>query len=252
MDKKTIILKRMQEIQESIRIRKGARAFLTLGSAGLEVDRLDNYSDLDFFLIVEDGYKNHFIDNLDWLCEVSKPGFYFRNTKDGYKFLYADGVFCEFAVFEESEMKTAQFSKGALRWSVSDFDTSLCEPSQIPSPWHPESLDWALQEALTCLYVGLNRYARGELLSGTRFVQNYAVDLILASSSYLAQEESTFVDGFQHERRYETHYPSIATSLPDMIQGYTRTRESAAEILKFIELYYEVNPYLKAEIQSLL
>jgi hypothetical protein len=60
---------------------------LALGSAGLERQRLDRYSDLDFFVIVAQGYKVHYIESLDWLA-------------DGHKALMTDGIFCEFAVFE--------------------------------------------------------------------------------------------------------------------------------------------------------
>jgi hypothetical protein len=252
VSKKDRILIRIEEIKNSVSHIEGTKAYLTLGSAGAEVERLDDYSDIDFFLIVESGYKKRFIENLDWLSEISPVGFCFQNTKDGHKLLYTDGIFCEFAVFEESEMKTAVFSKGLLRWHASDFDQSLCIPSVQHTPDYPASLEWALNEALTCLYVGLNRYARGELLSGTRFVQNYAVDLIISTSTYLMDEIPNGADAFQHERRYEGRFPELAKVLPDMIQGYTRTKESAVKILNFIERYHHVNPWLKSEILRLI
>jgi len=198
------------------------------------------------------GYKKRFIDNLDWLTDVSESGFYFPNTKDGYKFLYTDGVFCEFAVFDEIEIKTAVFSKGSVLWHKPDFDLTLCEPKTTYTPRKPTDLSWAFNEALTCLYVGLNRYARGEFLSGTRFVQNYAVDIIISTSHFIASEVPNFIDGFQHERRYESRYPELAKFLPDMIQGYCKTKESAVKILEFIEMYHTVNPWLKSEILALV
>lgn len=252
MTKKERIMQRIEDISVSVQRREGALALLSLGSAGVEINRLDDYSDIDFFLIVETGYKDAFIAKLDWLTDVSAPGFYFKNTKDGYKFLYQDGIFCEFAVFEPSEMASAVFSKGKLLWHSEDFDTSLCEPKSSRTPWQPESLEWAFNEALTCLYVGLGRYARGEKLSGTRFVQSYAVDLILAASSMISGEPPTSADEFQHERRYEIHYPEIAKHLPSMIQGYDHTKASALEILNFIERHHPVNPTLKSEILKLI
>lgn len=252
MTKRDLIIQRLEEIRVSVQRREGALALLSLGSAGVESNRLDDYSDIDFFLIVEAGYKEAFIANLDWLTDISAPGFYFPNTKDGYKFLYQDGVFCEFAVFEPSEMASAVFSKGKLLWHRADFDTTLCEPKTSRTPWQPESVEWAFNEALTCLYVGLGRYARGEKLSGTRFVQSYAVDLILASSSLISGEIPTAADEFQHERRYEAHYPEFAKSLPKMIQGYDHTKDSALEILNFIEHYHPINPTLKSEILKLI
>jgi hypothetical protein len=38
----------------------------------------------------------------------------------------------------------------------------------------PPTVEWLLGEALTCLYVGLCRYHRGEKLSAQLFIQHYA------------------------------------------------------------------------------
>ena len=57
------------------------------------MDRIDIYSDLDFFAIVEEGYKQAYIDSLEWLGDVHPIAYQFRNTVDGYKLLFADGIF---------------------------------------------------------------------------------------------------------------------------------------------------------------
>ncbi|PKK87575.1 MAG: hypothetical protein CVV63_00580, partial [Tenericutes bacterium HGW-Tenericutes-8] len=74
---------------------------LGLGSMS-ELSRMDAYSDMDFFLIVEDGFKEAYINDLSWFGKDIV--FSFQNTKDGHKVLFADGVFAEFAVFIKSEM----------------------------------------------------------------------------------------------------------------------------------------------------
>lgn len=248
MNKKDLLLKRLEEIGKSLEKTGDARAFLALGSVGLETARLDKYSDLDFFVIAKRDKKNRFINNLDWLTNISEGAFYFLNTDDGYKFLYKDGVYCEFAIFEENELTNIPFSQGRIIWKEMDFDESLCMRSDKKTPWKPKSLDWAINEALTCLYVGLCRYARGEKLSGTRFVQSFAVDILISSSDYLAEEKKDFKDEFQHERRYENRFPDLAAYLPKMIQGYNKTAQSALETLNFIEERFVVNPYIKKEI----
>ena len=67
------------------------------GLGRAELGRLDDYSDLDFFVVVEPGHKLNFIQQLDWLTVPALIAYAFRNTTDGYKVLYEDGVFCEFA-----------------------------------------------------------------------------------------------------------------------------------------------------------
>ena len=58
MNKKELLLKRLDEIGRSLKKTGKALALLGLGSVGVELDRIDDYSDLDFFVIVKDGEKN--------------------------------------------------------------------------------------------------------------------------------------------------------------------------------------------------
>ncbi len=51
------LLKRLDEIGLSLERSGHGLALLGLGSVGLELDRIDAYSDLDFFAIVEAGLQ---------------------------------------------------------------------------------------------------------------------------------------------------------------------------------------------------
>jgi len=51
------LLKRLDDIGQELSKRPGALALIGLGSVGLERERLDTFSDLDFFVIVQAGYK---------------------------------------------------------------------------------------------------------------------------------------------------------------------------------------------------
>ena len=65
-----LLLSRLNDIGASLARSKKAVALIGLGSVGIEVDRLDEFSDLDFFAIVEPGYKAEFIEDLDWLGSI--------------------------------------------------------------------------------------------------------------------------------------------------------------------------------------
>lgn len=251
MTSPSLLLQRLDAIAASLRSAGGARALLALGSVGAELGRLDEFSDLDFFVIAKKGMKRRFIDDLFWLRTVAPVEFHFKNTKDGHKVLFGDGIYCEFAVFEEEEMKSAAFSAGRIVWKENDFDESLCVP-QVPSaPFAPDDLSWAIGEALTCIYVGLCRYARGEKLSGTRFIQSYAADMIIACSPRFEQERPDFKDHYQNERRYEQRFPGMAAWLPRILQGYERAPESALALLEMIKHYTQVDPSMEKEIVTL-
>ena len=250
MDKKQALLTRLGEIGESLKNSGKGLALLGLGSVGLERERIDEYSDLDFFAIVKEGYKQEFIDNLNWLSNIHPLVYAFRNTVDGYKALYQDDIFCEFAVFEPWELEKIPFSEGKIIWKQGYFNESLCIPKRLPTPTE-SSVEYLVGEAITNLYVGVGRYKRGEKLSAARFIQNYAVDRIIELSEKIEQEQSAFKDIFMNERRYEQRFPSIAANLPLFIQGYERSIQSAKAILFFLDTYFEVNSFMKDKILQL-
>ncbi|MEZ4669326.1 MAG: hypothetical protein R3E39_15585 [Anaerolineae bacterium] len=243
------LLKRMDAIGDRFSQRPEALALLGLGSVGTELDRLDEYSDLDFFVIVRQGFKQSYIHDLDWLA-VQPIAYSFMNTVDGYKLLYEDGIFCEFAVFEPQEMASIPFSAGRIVWKAVDFDESVLTPYQLPSD-KPKPADWLLGEAITNIYVGLGRFWRGEKLSAARFIQGYAVDRVVELAAYIETAQPAYRDIFTPERRFEKRFPGVAGHLTEFVQGYEHSPESALAILTFLEKHFEVNPALAAKIRAL-
>lgn len=222
-----------------------------IGLAGLETDRLDRYSDLDFFAIVESGRKGEFLGDLSWLGTVHPIAYSFRNTPDGYKVLFQDGVFCEFAVFEEPELRHIPFAPGRMVWKKDGVPDELRFPHQAPAGPEERSAEWSLGEALTNLYAGLSRYRRGERLAAMRLVQSHAVDRLLELAERLDPAAPSLRDPFALERRYEQRHPRIVQALPSFAQGYERSVESARAILAFLEENFEVNPALRQAILEL-
>lgn len=244
------LLDRLDSIAAGLRDSGQGLALLGLGSVGLETGRLDAYSDLDFFAIVQPGSKPRFIDSLDWMEAAAPLVYAFRNTVDGYKALYADGIFAEFAVFEPQEMAGIPFSPGRLVWKSDGFDERLVVPPPAPER-QTASVEWLLGEALTNLYVGLGRYLRGEKLSAARFIQVYAVDHLVRLAPRLEAEQPAFVDVFTAERRFEARFSGLAAKLAEWMQGYDHTPESALAILAFLEVHFTVNAALAGEIRAL-
>lgn len=245
------LLQRLDAIGQSLSHTGKALALLGLGSVGEELDRLDGYSDLDFFAIVQPGCKQAFIENLDWLSSLHPIAYAFKNTPDGYKLLFEDGIFCEFAVFEEQELAEIPFGTGRIVWKHPSIDDAIRIPRKQTIPNIEKTVDWLLGEALTNLYVGLCRWRRGEILSATRFIQGYAVDRIVELSSQIETEEAAHPDPFAHERRYEARFPKIARYLPSFVQGYDRNAASARAILEFLDAHFAINPALKHAILKL-
>lgn len=249
-DHRARLLGRLDAIGASLAASGDALALLGLGSVGQETERIDAYSDLDFFAIVAPGHKWRYVDRLDWLDAVAPVAYAFRNTTDGYKLLYADGIFCEFAVFEPDELPTIPFAPGRVVWAAPGFDTALLHRPPRPASAHVD-VPWQLGEALTNLYVGLGRYRRGEKLAAARLVQSFAVDRVLELAALWEAEGPAPRDPFQVERRVEQRLPQVAELLPTFVQGYDRTPESALAILAYLDAHVTVEPHLRAAVLAL-
>ncbi len=249
--KTRLLLKRLEDIGHSLAQSGHGLALIGLGSVGLELDRLDPYSDLDFFAIVEPGYKHAYLADLTWLSSLCPIAYCFANTNDGCKLLFADGIFCEFAVFEPEELQTIPFAPGRIVWKQPHISEHLGLPVFAPAAPPEHSREWLLGEALTNLYVGLSREQRGEQLSAMRFIQGYAVDRILELAEVMETAQIPSKDEFTLERRFEQRYPGIARALPACLQGYQRNRESALSILAFLEQHFQVNEAMAAAIRQL-
>ncbi len=244
------LLQRLDEIGRSLERSGHALALIGLGSVGLERERLDAYSDLDFFVIVELGYGRAYLDNLNWLSRVGPIAYSFQNTGDGYKVLFADGIFCEFAVFEPQQLAQIPFSPGRIVWKQPQVSDEIGRPAKAAEPPAKPDRDWLLGEVLTNLYVGLGRERRGETLAAMRLIQVHAVDRLLDLAALVEVEQSAPRDVFANERRFEQRYPHMVDVLADWAQGYARNRESALSILAFLEQHFGVNQAMAAAIRN--
>ena len=255
MNEPTKLLERLDDIGRSLSNTPNALALLGLGSSGLEVDRMDRFSDLDFFVIVETGFRDQFLEDLSWLSNIAPIAFQFLNSRDGYKLLFEDGIFCEFAVFEPQQLANIPFTGGRIVWKAAGIsDAGFIEAAQPPNPLpppEPKTVEFLLGEALTNLYVGLGREHRGERLSATRFIQGYAVDRLVELSAFIETAASAYPDSFDTARRYEVRYPTLSHHLPQFLQGYEKNCESALAILNFLDYHFEINQPLKEAIIEL-
>lgn len=251
MNTKHSLLARLDAIGRSLENSGHAEALIGLGSVGLELERLDEFSDLDFFAVVEDGWKAHYLNDLGWLEQAAPVVYTFRNTPDGFKLLFADGIFCEFAVFERAELAGIPFAPGRIVWKRPAVPDTIAIPAVTSGAPAAKSSDFLLGEALTNLYVGLCRYRRGERLSAARFIQGYAVDRVLELAAFIEPEGSALRDPYSGERWFEARFPVTARLLPGMLGGYEHTPESALAVLAFLEQHFPVNQALAEHIREL-
>ncbi len=243
------LLARLDQIGQSISQQEGMIALVGLGSVGVELDRLDEQSDLDFFVITAIGFKKRYIEDLSWLDRVKPVSYRFKNSDDGYKFMFEDGIYGEFAVFDEKEVPNVTQSEGRIIWMKKDTVIEHLTDSKGHQPViYEKNVHFRIEEALTNLYVGCSRAIRGERLSGYRFVESYALGNLLSVICHFENKVEGYHDAFSIERRFEEHFPTFH-SLPSMVQGYWNISKSAQAILDYIALRYEINPFFHGQIQ---
>jgi hypothetical protein len=244
------LLGRLDRIAQSLAAREGALALIGLGSVGLETARIDAWSDLDFFVIVQPGHKQRYIQQLDWLAAAQPLDWSVQNTVDGHKALMDDGVLCEFAVFEPAELAQIPFAPGRVVWKREGVDSRVATP-QCPMPEQKlPSEAWIVGEALSCLLVGLQRWHRGEKLSAARFVQGHALDRLIELDALRAPPAAG--DPFNRERRLEARQAGLAAELPALVPGYEHTPRAALAMLAALrQRGAEMNAVLVGRIEAL-
>lgn len=244
------LLARLDALASSLQADPDALALLALGSVGLDTARLDEHSDLDFFVVVAPGAKAQYLEGLDWLERVHPVAFSFANTPDGRKVLFEDSIFAEYAVFTPGDLRRVPYAPVRVVWKRGDLPDDLFIPTPQPAP-HLPSLEWLVGEALTNLLVGLHREARGERLVATRFIQGYAVDRVLDLAARLLPPGSGQADPFSPERRFEARFPAVAANLPGMVRGYAENVASARCVLAWLEEHVSVPAPLAHELRRL-
>jgi len=240
------LLRRLDEIGGALARDGRSLALIGVGSVGAEMNRLDGFSDLDFFVVAQDGNHHELIDDLSWLEAAAPLAFSFRNTVDGHKFFFEDGVYGEFAVFTRESIADIPAHGERIVWSADEFDWATLE--RRPPDLERRSEEWMAGELLTNLYVGLTRLARGEALAAFRFVQVLAVDQLLRILWARSDGSRGQPDPHDLTRRAEQAFPEQTQQLDDLMRGYGGTIESALAMLALVERIAVVDPYVKARI----
>jgi hypothetical protein len=244
------MLRRLDDLGNHLATRHDCLALLGLGSAGTEYARMDDHSDLDFFVIVADDAKDRYLDDIGWLDAAGPVAYSFANDRNGRKVLYADGVFAEYAVFTVGELANLPFTGARVVWQKDGGATDLTRVGPPPGGPPYDTVEFHLNEALTNLYIGLHRELRGERLTAARFIQVYAVDRAIALLN-LHTGRSHGRDPFDNSRRAEQAYAPDVLPLSRLMPGYDHNVAAASAMLDWLLARYEADPVIVTAIQAL-
>lgn len=228
-------------------------AVLGLGSTGMQLDRFDDFSDLDFFVIVDDlGVKRSFLDDIGWLESTGDIAFSFVNDQNGRKALLHDGTLLEYAVFTPDELRAIPFADARVVWRRADAPDDLAQSWRSSQQDEPSDAAFHLDEALTNLWVGLQRERRGERLNAFRFIQVFAINQILALLRVSGAAPAHRVDPFEPTRRVEAAHDADSLPLARMMPGYDHNVAAARFTYGWLAARWPIHPALAAAVASTL
>ena len=207
---------------------------LVLVGSGADIGRVDEWSDHDFFLIVEVGFGESMRSDLSWLPNHEDVVIAARETAHGLKVVYQNGHVLEFAVFEDPELELAAVNYWAVPVDKTDITSRVqaLESKTKGSPFD-EDKEWGLFLALILIAVG--RARRGEILIAGQAIRSYYLKHVLGFVRDRRQPvpgTEGLEDNLDRFRRFEKQYPVEAAQIESILQ--LPVEESAREQLNFV------------------
>ncbi|MGD9958004.1 hypothetical protein [Nocardioides sp.] len=181
-----------------------------LGSTAA-TERVDAWSDHDFYLVVRQGREEHFRTHLDWLPDRDQIAFAARETEHGLKVVYRSGAVLEFAVANADDLATFGGSpyRVALDRSTVTEQMLVTRPPAAPAD---DLTDFRIFLAL--LVIGLGRAARGEELVAGELLRGYALHrLVAVLRRHASATAGSAPDPYNGLRRFEAAYPELGRAL---------------------------------------
>lgn len=247
MNMNNLVQDRLEQIQKQVSSLPHVHELRLSEHAYLQHPMHSNDCDLHFVLLVDSGFRSRFIDCLSWLTEIQHIAFKYRHVENGYRFLFSDGIYCEFTVEE-------------LRFGETPESVSLCAKHADVSALRPNSSmhlnstedgqdeDWLLGEMLTNLLIGLRRFNRGDRLSAFYCIQHHALSSLLELLVQWEVSQTKQKRLAKGDICFEQSYPHARNQVASFAMGYDKSPQSASAMLEYAEQHHNLNYFIKDQI----
>ena len=196
---------------DGVRSREGLFGLVLLGSASQDgAARRDEWSDHDFFALIEQGRGAELRPDLSWLPEQERLVLTAREGEIGFVAVYDDGHVFEFALSEVAELAGAVAGDASVvvddeAGTAAGLIHAARARAAASDRFDPEN-DARL--VLVKLLIGVGRIRRGEVLNGGGFVRGWAVQhLVRAIRGRFADRSTMLRDTIDPLRRFERDFP---------------------------------------------
>ncbi len=224
-----------------VREHDGLVGLVLLGSASDEARaRRDEWSDHDFFALIEPGRGPEIRPDLSWLPDQDRLVLTAREGEIGFVAVYDDAHVFEFAFSDAAELAGARAADATILVDDEAGTTATLLAESRARTAGDDLFDPAndVRLVLVKLLIGVGRVRRGELLNGNAFIRQWAVQLLVrAIRGRFAAASTSLRDANDPMRRFERDFPvwgaHIAASLDLPIE------ESAYELYRLTRAILE-------------
>lgn len=247
MNIKSLVQGRLEQIQQQVSSLPHVHELRLSDHAYLQHPMHSNDCDLHFVLLVDSGFQSRFIDCLSWLTEIQHIAFKYRHVENGYRFLFSDGIYCEFTV---EELKFGE-SADSVNLTTRQTEVATLRPGgQLSATDVDEGQDeeWLLGEMLTNLLIGLRRFNRGDRLSAFYCIQHHALSSLLELLVQWEVSQTKQKRLAKGDICFEQSYPHARNQVASFAMGYDKSPQSASAMLEYAEQHHNLNYFIKDQI----
>lgn len=218
------------QLLDLVRMRPEVIGLIFVGSAAA-TERVDQYSDQDFFLVVKEGTGEGFRQDLSWLPNSSDIALHPRETAHGLKVVYQNGDVLEFAVFEDSELELSAANDYKVVLDRADLTERMAKIAERSIPGEVSRAQ-ELELFLSLILIGVGRARRGEVLAAEQHIKGYALNHALRLIRLAKPVDASKKDSLNAYRRFEFDYPELGRELQDVM--LRPTEESAKSLAALV------------------
>lgn len=207
---------------------------LVLVGSTAETERVDEWSDHDFFVITESNDQEPLRRDLSWLPNSEEIAFWFRETEHGLKVVYNSGEVLEFAIFDSDELRGCTVNHHRLAYGGEEVQRALSTAkNRLPEVVVGDDLA-DFRHFLSVLVIQVGRARRGELLTAGQGIRGTAATALLKVLTRRLPYDRQ-LDKLDVSRRFEFAHPEIGKVI---VEALAQQPEPAAiDLLKISEKY---------------
>lgn len=224
-----------QQLTQNLEQDARVLGLVAVGSMAGSPNPPDRWSDHDFLILSAAGAEEELRAATNWLPAYLPIVLHLRETQHGVKVMYEDGHLLEFAIFNREDFRLAKINSHHVLIDRQGFGELVEELVGETRRWagsQQREDHWLVGQFLTHLLVGVARHARGEKMSGAKFVKNLALeDLLRLLALHVPSEHAHVLDSLDPLRRFELAYPSLGREI-----GATLSLDTAAAARKLLAI----------------